>query len=195
MRIGFMGAGGTGKSTTLKELTDIDLPVLGSVTRSIMNAEGVASEAEQESWGPRDKWNLQKKIFQARIDAESELDEFISDRTMIDHLAYCLVRCYDGMTDEELSWARDIVTKSMSTYTFLFYFPISFVPESDGLRQSGESYRRLIDHTMLGIAYDLGFGMELVNVGSKTPQDRANIVRELYTNRLTYERKHPGDHW
>ena len=50
MKIAFTGAGGTGKTTLAKHLSEKwGVPYVGSVSREVMAEQGISSEAEQAS--------------------------------------------------------------------------------------------------------------------------------------------------
>lgn len=178
-RIGFTGTGGTGKSTVLNLIkddaeTELGTKLLPSVARKVF-AEFDANESDQDSWSPHKKLDLQLAIIRARMDAESETGSFISDRTMIDHFAYTVFRCYDSVSDEVFDSLMKDVKDNLANYDFVFYFPIHFVPPSDGMRQDGEAYRYAIDSIIRAALTDLGVSYLTVPAG--TPEERAEYVR------------------
>lgn len=181
MRIGFTGAGGTGKSTTLAivvrmlEAFGMGVPVLGSVTRSVFQRRGL-TEADQESMSPEDRLNLQMEIFSERRAAEKAIGgAFISDRTLVDHFAYCLFRNYAVIGDVDHTALLDEAVESAASYDALFYFPISFTPPADGLRQAGVAYNYCID-AIISKVIDGVDGVMRVPDG--TPLQRATAVFE-----------------
>lgn len=180
MKIGFIGTGGTGKTTTIDllrpmlEEAGIQVPYLGSVTRQVWEKWG-AVESDQDRWTPEQKLEFQMEVFRTRMAAEEEMDHhFISDRTLIDHSAYAIFRCYDAMTDAQFDKMLDDLVDNVQGYDRLFYFPITFVPEADGLRQTGEAVRTAIDYIMRGLIDDND--IEVHTVGTGTPEARAAEV-------------------
>lgn len=146
VRIGFTGAGGTGKTTTLELVKEeCGLPPLPSTTRAVFAAFGVEREEDQDSMTPTERRRLQDAVFAARLAKESEMPSFVSDRTLLDNYAYSLVRCSSTYTDDDVERIEGIVGKNLERYDALFYFPITFKPPKDGMRQGGMALGRLID--------------------------------------------------
>lgn len=182
MKIGFTGTGGTGKSTTLnilKERGTLGVPVLPSVTREVFEEFG-ALEADQELWTPQQKKDLQMAIFKKRWEREEEYKEtgFISDRTAIDHLAYCLHRCYEAFTDDEIEKLYEDTRLNMESYDLIFYFPIYFTPPSDGMRQTGNGYRKIIDYIIQGIIMDFDMPMVITTMHNDTAENWADFIEK-----------------
>lgn len=145
MKIGFTGAGGTGKTTALALLKGrLDLPVLPSPARAVFARWGI-TEADQEQMGVEDKIKLQNEIYEARLNQEETIPHFISDRTLLDNFSYHLFRCYQGISDEDLATYRDRTVANLKTYDLVFYFPLLNNVESDGFRYSNLSYQTMID--------------------------------------------------
>jgi hypothetical protein len=184
MRIGFTGVGGTGKSTTMELIREtLDLPVLGSTSRSVFEKWNI-SESDQEKMTPQEKWKLQREIFDTRLDAEkSYVKGFLSDRTIVDNYVYCLVRCYEAINSEELSEVEKMVRKNTSQYDVIFFFSMdAFIPEDDGMRQNHIPYRRLVENAMRGaLNSPLCLADHVIEVPCGTPQDRAEFVLNKIT--------------
>lgn len=145
MKIGFTGAGGTGKTTALALITPtLGLPILPSPARAVFARWGI-TEADQEAMTVEDKIKLQTEIYEARLQQEETIPHFISDRTLLDNYSYHLFRCYQGISDEDLATYRDRTVANMKTYDLVFYFPLLSNVEADGFRYSNISYQTMID--------------------------------------------------
>jgi thymidylate kinase len=67
-------------------------------------------------------------------------DDFISDRSVYDIIAYSIdLQNIDNLTEQ----ANNYLAKN--PYDLTFYFPIEFDMENDGVRPEDEEYRKKID--------------------------------------------------
>lgn len=93
MRIAIIGTHGTGKTTLAKMLSSIfKIPILKELARNhdIRNAD------------PDEYVKIQKDILIEQIASERKYQNFISDRSTIDNLAYWIHRCA-RMVDASMS--------------------------------------------------------------------------------------------
>jgi nicotinamide riboside kinase len=89
----------------------------------------------------KERANFQQVLLARQIRAELSMgNDFISDRSVYDILAYSL-DCKN--TDDIESQAKFYVANN--PYDLIFYFPIEFEMEKDGVRPEDEKYRELID--------------------------------------------------
>lgn len=182
MKIGFIGAGGTGKTTVINELKDLGYPLFPSVARSVFKARGI-TEADQWKMSPLELWDLQKTIFQARINVESQMgDDYIADRTLLDNYCYCLNWCDQALKDEDIEWIEEHVIESLKTYDLLFYFPVEeFYQQNDGFRIESKAYAYKTDALMRGLIerLDIRLRSQMHWMYKASPEQRANRVRFL----------------
>ena len=73
MKIGFIGTGGTGKTSTIKQLGDLGLPLLESVSRAVFKEWGWKEE-DQRKATPELVWKFQKTIFDRKLIQEEGLE-------------------------------------------------------------------------------------------------------------------------
>lgn len=179
-KIGFVGAGATGKTTTLEVLQPLlGLPVYGSVVRGVFKERGV-TEYAQNRMSENDKWLLQKAIFDAKVAQEETITgDGLLDRTPVDHLAYCMYRCSAHIHDTQFKELMGQAERMMDTYTHIFYFPIYDWPkdEDDDFRETGLSYRWAIDRIMFGLLDTLG--VEFHIMANCSPAERAQGIISL----------------
>jgi len=169
-------------------LNDLDIPKLGSVTRRVWNRWGI-TEADQEKMSPEDKLKLQFDIFEEREKAEEEMtDGFFSDRTLLCHYAYCVFRNYGMISDDEFEKLEDKVAKNLSTYDWVVYFPMTFTPPADGLRQTGNAYNACIDGLIFRFLEK--HNIDYVRVSNGTPEHRAKQIALLADSLVTYRLIH-----
>src|SRR5271156_759782 len=102
-RIAFLGASGTGKTKLVKYLqAKLNLPVNPIGSRSIALEMGFTNPYDVDKHGLRNVF--QRKLFASKSQWEAECDDFLTDRTAFDNLAYTLVHGgTETMKLEELS--------------------------------------------------------------------------------------------
>tara|TARA_B100000745_G_C20136055_1_gene389399 strand:- start:583 stop:1143 length:561 start_codon:yes stop_codon:yes gene_type:complete len=180
MKIGFTGAGSTGKTTTLNLIKDeVNVPILPSSTREVFKKWNI-KEDQQENMSPEDKLLLQNDIFDMRDRIEIEAGHsFISDRVLLDNFAYSLLRCYLAMGREMVDSKEAQVLENLKTYDLLFYFPITFTPIQDEMRHANYALLKTIDSIIYAFLTKHGFDFITVPAGS--PEDRAKYVLSFIT--------------
>jgi hypothetical protein len=151
MKLAFCGAGGTGKTTLAKLIQErylADHVLLPSASRTTFEVKGLTEELEK-AMTPAALWDLQLEIFRAKMGLDADHEDFVADRSLLDHWAYCLVQARDGMTARQ---ARDweAVTKQWMgrTYDHVVYCPIEEFwngEDPSGIRSAHYPYQVLID--------------------------------------------------
>jgi dephospho-CoA kinase len=153
VRIGFTGAASTGKTTTAKDLEAL-IPerYMPSVARGVMESRGLNEKTALELT-PRERLELQIAIFEAKVDQDLNNPDGIFDRTLIDQVAYLLIKCNECLPDHVYTRLRLRAFESLRQYDVVFYFPVLFkIPyESDGFRAGGAGYRDMQDMIMNGL--------------------------------------------
>jgi len=153
MRVGFCGAGDTGKTTTAVLVADeLGIPFLPSISRAVFADLGL-TEADQVDMSDEDRWGLQCKILSAKRKQDSMHEPGVLDRTLLDHAAYCLYRCSGIISRDEYGRLIDEVGDNLRHhYDRVFYFPAGvYPPVDDGFRQGGLAYQTAIDCLIRGM--------------------------------------------
>lgn len=138
MRIGLTASHGCGKS---------------SIARNFSNhIEEIARWVIAEKWHPdtlskEELDDFELVIMKKQIEAENTMQDFISDRTVIDVLAYATTMCRPSMT-ARLKDMAEMHLKD-NPYDLVFYIPIEFPLEKDGVRFEDDSYQKIIDLQIL----------------------------------------------
>jgi hypothetical protein len=151
LRIGFTGAGGTGKTTTAKYISEkLNLPTFPSASRQVYEAEGLTEDKVLAMSG-EERLELQTRIFAKKLELD-QAHEFVTDRTILDHFAYCLAYCAPYMTNELFNKYEAMTrTHLLGAYTHIFYFPWGvWQAEGDGVRQDLQSWQSQIDALIVG---------------------------------------------
>lgn len=100
MRIGIVGAAGTGKSTLARNLAAaLDLPLIPDFVEEVLKEHG------KDSWRGILDLRLRRQIrldaLKRKMDAEMAAERFVSDKTVIDYLAYWLQNQSEHETREQ----------------------------------------------------------------------------------------------
>ena len=89
MRIGIIGAAGTGKTTLAKDLAaHLGATYIPDHVLTILREQG------RDSWkgvsDPKQRRKIREDALRRRVSAEAEHESFVADKTVIDYLAYWL---------------------------------------------------------------------------------------------------------
>ena len=171
-RIIFTGAQGTGKTTILDEFRNQGKNVITEVVRNLAK-EGVKINEMGDEKG-------QKKIFSTYEKLLSEQVEYISDRGLIDVLAYTMHLNKKGLVSDKLVKSQFNALKKFvkNNQDIIYcYFPIEFDVVDDGVRSLDEDYRREIDNNIKEILISLGAPWVTIRGGVEA---RVNTVNMIY---------------
>lgn len=146
-KIAITGTHGVGKTTLANSLTNSfeNLKVIlnSKIARTLIkNGYPLGREATTESY-------IQYVIAQLRAEQTAEeCDLFISDRTLLDPLAYALVnREYVGssVSSSTIEMLKMIWLLELKQYDLYVFVPIEFSMQADGIRPEGEDYRKRVE--------------------------------------------------
>lgn len=147
MRIAFTGSHGTGKSSVARRLIDypklFHYKLVDGASRSCKDSGyTINQDADRLS---------QLMILIRQIDLEKNAHRnYISARSSLDPLAYAEeLTKRKGWDDFYIEQYRMLAYSHFyTTYDALFYFPITFKLEYDGVRPMDEEYQYKIDYTI-----------------------------------------------
>lgn len=138
MRIGLTGSHSTWKSTLTKHFTN----QIEEIARWV-----IAEKGKPETLSKEELDDFELVIMKRQIEAENSMQDFISDRTVIDVLAYANTMCRPSMTARLKEMAE--MHLESNPYDLVFYIPIEFPLEKDGIRFEDEQYQKMIDLQIL----------------------------------------------
>lgn len=140
MRIAVVGSHSTGKTTLIRALSEIlDVPILSEVAR-----EKIAeSDKLPHHMTPEERSAFQMGILSEQIRREIRSESFLSDRSVFDAAAYAFdTPGYEALFEAAKTHASE------RPYARIFFLPIEFALEGDGIRSEDESYRKKIEDVL-----------------------------------------------
>lgn len=137
-RIAIAGASGTGKTALAEALAKhYRLPLCPVGSRTISRELGYDSPYDVDTI-PGARAKFQRTLFQRKEEWEAEFDEFVTDRTVLDNLAYTLLHDPESLPDAQL----DNYFEAMTRYTHVAFLPIASFQQlgDDPARKKSRSY-------------------------------------------------------
>jgi hypothetical protein len=147
MRIAFMGASGTGKTTLAKWVSETyGLPINPVGSRSVAKAMGFESPYDVDKAGRRVEF--QHRLQAEKMAWELKHESFVTDRTTIDELAYLSIHNIDGVSADYYGRAF----QGWSRYDVVFHTPVeAFIDlAGDPSRRADVTYHMVFDAMVRG---------------------------------------------
>jgi hypothetical protein len=175
LKVGCIGAGATGKTTTLKLLEPhVKESYIPGVMRSVLKDLAVHSEGDQKYMDPERTWTVQKTGFDRKIEQDRNHDHGLFDRTLLDHFVYCMLWARQSIDDSTCKSMMILVQENLRSYDRLFYFPIyDWSAPLDPIRENSYASRIAWDFMARGLLEDLGFSESYKEVPDDDPVSRA----------------------
>lgn len=172
-RIIFTGAQGTGKTTILNYFQEQGQNVITEVVRNLAK-KGVKINKDGDEKG-------QTKIFKEyeKLLGEIDVKGYISDRGLIDVVAYTVYLCRHGKISEKFAEKQIKALKKFREANpdiIYCYFPIEFAVIGDEVRDVDEEFRAEIDNIIQHLLVDCQIQPIMIR-GSV--EDRINKVVRL----------------
>jgi nicotinamide riboside kinase len=165
MRIWITGSHWTWKTSILNKL-ETKLPKISEVARELIEKKWVLPHNMSDD----DRSEFQFELLLLQM--QKEVCEFISDRTIFDVLAYSKwLRHYDSMVKMTRYYLDN------NPYDLVFYIPIEFDMETDGVRKEDEEYRKEIDKNILELLTE--FNVKYITIKWSLDERIKNINRAI----------------
>lgn len=145
MKIIIAGAHGVGKTTLAHKLKEqLGLPLLPDVAVEAFEKGFAISEntpPEVQFW-----------MFARQLELEKMADRFIGDKCLIDYSVYADIIFED---DRVKSLLAEMIKNNIK-YDYIFYLPVEFPIEDNGIRSLDPEFQKAVDRRYLEILKDWG---------------------------------------
>lgn len=186
-RIGFCSAGGTGKTTLLNPLSlKLGLDIKNLTTQSLMSEFHLKNQNDAVSVAgvvPDIGIQFQTKLINNRTDFFYQVsdmegnDEFVSDRTPLDSLAYYMIHNSYWDTQESTQKLIDKVKESSQYFDYVFMLPTKVIPvENNGVRGLNPEYHELVQNTIKSLAPSVNYKLIEIPAHVLSVEDRVNWI-------------------
>lgn len=152
-RICMAGPSGTGKSTLAKALAEhYKIPYITTSTKPLWDKYEIKSHSDliqkaflNPQWGKE----FQDEVLQFRIDALKGAEEFVTDRSPIDNIAYFLLQNSASLGEEDTEKYIYSCMGVMDMFSHIILLPFTdlVVLEPDGKRIANKYYQMMVNGT------------------------------------------------
>lgn len=165
MLVAISGSQGSGKTTTLNELTKLGFNVVERKSaRSVMTEQfpGMTLDDLYATPATAQKW--QEAILARKIEDEREASEsdklWFTERSYADLFTYAVMavgknNAYSDWVDDYYNRCRDNTRKYLHTF---YIEGGKFKPVADGVRGTNQHYQAMIDNTLSRVSYQMVSG-------------------------------------
>lgn len=189
MLVAISGSQGSGKSTVLQKLKDLDYPIIERKTaRSILDEWGVTLDYVNSNFDLKQPFQeeLLKRKFNDEIEAALSEKIVFTERTFSDLFTYSLISF--GQYNKYDSWLDSYFEKCKSYcqhYDQVFYIKAMFFNdiEQDGVRSINKHYSQMIDNTMLDITRQMVPNNKLTIIETSDLQSRVDMIVKQCENK------------
>ena len=176
MKIGFCGTMSVGKTTlvnSLKELPEFEGYKFATERSKYLSSIGIPLNTDSTLKG--------QLIFAAERSAELLQENMITDRTIIDVMAFCELS--ESMDSAEKQYINGVLWHLIKEYDIIFYVsPEGVEIEDNGVRETNSEYRDRIDKKIKSILgmhkYMPGKVVEIKG----TTEERINKIKEAISS-------------
>ena len=175
MKIGLCGTMSVGKTTLVNALKkeNIFKDYKFATERSkYLNSLGIPLNTDSTFKG--------QLVFAAERSAELMQEKMITDRTIIDVMAFCALS--EAMNIEEKNTLNNTLKHLIKEYSVIFYINDLSIPiEDNGIRETDEKYRVYIDDKIKEIISEYRDQCIIIDI-SGTTEDRVNRIKSVLDN-------------
>lgn len=182
MKIAFMGAAGTGKSTLAKFVSaSMDIPFVDVGSRSVANDMGFARPYDVDAAGKRDEFQI--RLLAKKMEQENGMSSLVTDRTTVDHLAYWHVHSYVNLkmlsiVPGDMGDYRSAAIAHMNRYDVVFWCPFEVFNDmaDDPVREKDSYYHLMTEAIMVGLCVAGKVSTRIIRVVKSDLEERKNLV-------------------
>jgi len=177
IKIGFIGAAGTGKSTIARLLSrkmDIEFRAAKNITQQILDREGYEYGSGVRVERFLADTQRQLEILNETVNMHKKSGSYVTDRTVIDLAAYALCEMHDS-NPRALKNIMSKCHKNLCLYTHLFLCPWIFAEIKPNHKRTLNPWYQMLIHTIeLGLVEE--WGVDVVVLKTESSEDRAEEV-------------------
>jgi nicotinamide riboside kinase len=183
LRIAFIGAHGTGKTTLAKILAEkLDIPLISEGVREKKKQYDKTGLNINEFFNPKGSQlifsNFQHELLIERIYDENEKVHFVSDRSTIDNFAYYATSKYSEPISEKTFKAYEyLCLQQAKKYTHIFLISIAIIPENDGVRDTTYKSQLIVENFIRGFCEKNN--IKFIELKSNSIENRINEVLKV----------------
>ena len=175
MKIGLCGTMSVGKTTlvnALKKETEFKDYTFRTERSKYLNSLGIPLNTDSTFKG--------QLVFAAERSAELMQEKMITDRTIIDVMAFCALS--EAINIEEKNTLKNTLSHLIKEYDVIFYIDDLSIPiEDNGIRETDERYRVYIDDKIKEIISEYRDQCIIIDI-SGTTKDRVNRIKSVLSN-------------
>ena len=175
MKIGLCGTMSVGKTTLVNALKKESIfkdYIFRTERSKYLSSLGIPLNTDSTFKG--------QLVFAAERSAELMQEKIITDRTIIDVMAFCALS--EAMNIEEKNSLKNTLKYLIKEYDIIFYINDLSIPiEDNGVRETNKDYRISIDSKIKEIITEYRDQCKVVNI-SGTTKDRVNQIKSVLDN-------------
>ncbi len=176
MKIVISGSGGIGKTTLINHISStLEYSVIPDYIDVILKEKGYRNLGE-----PDDNTRLKIRIeaLERKIKAETESSNFISDKGVIDYLAYWMVRSIHRATKEQTDYFLENVFLHVDVYDKVIIPPFGrFLIKNNKKRTTDRTYQQQVHETIITLYNIFGLLWEEYALDLNKPPEE--VIKEL----------------
>ncbi len=149
IRLAFTGSSATGKTRLAEHFAKrLNLAINPIGSRSVAKEMGVDSPYDVDQVEGM-RYKFQRRLFEEKREWETQRDSFVTDRAVIDNLAYLILHNVHSV-DADLYKAH---LDHMRRYTLVVFTPMTFVyePGNDQARVNDPTYQKIYEVLISGL--------------------------------------------